>query len=159
MKNKKWLNYTLGILFSLIALAAVGMAGFRVGMMQTVPFGRVAFDHNFGNNGQMMQGVNPTDGTNNTVPNNNANGGNFEGDPRFMQGNMRGQEFNKRGFDRRDGMSVFGGLFGLIHFAILALLLWFGYKFVKNSGWKLVRVQNTSTAAEPISAAVEDKKE
>jgi hypothetical protein len=149
MKNKKWLNYTLGILFSLIALAAVGMAGFRVGMMQNVPFGRMAFDQNFGNNGPMMQGVNPTDGTNS----------NNSGDPKFMQGNMRGQEFNHRGFDRRGGMSVFGGLFGLIHFAILALLLWFGYKLVKNSGWKLVRVQNAPAAAESASAEVEEKKE
>lgn len=151
MKNKKWLNYTLGILFSLIALAAVGMAGFRAGMMQTIPFGRMAFDHNFENNGSVMQGVNPTDGT--------TNGNNFGSNPKFMQGNMRGQEFDHRGFDRRGRMSVFGGLFGLIHFAILALLLWFGYKLVKNSGWKLVRVQNTDSAQESASAGVEEKKE
>ncbi len=36
MKNKNWLNYTLGILFTLIALTFVGVAGVRVGMMQNV---------------------------------------------------------------------------------------------------------------------------
>ena len=161
MKNKKWLNYTLGILFTLIALTAVGMAGFRVGMMQTIPFARMGFDHNFGNNGPMMQNANPADGSINANPNDKTDGNNgFGGNPQFMQGNSRGHDFNDRGFDQgRGGMSMFGGLFGLIHIAILALLAWFGYKLVKNSGWKLVRAQAAPQTTETPSVEVEQKKE
>lgn len=161
MKNKKWLNYTLGILFTLIALTAIGVAGFRIGMMQQVPFARMG-----NGNGPMMQGVNPRANNNNIYPNDNTAGNdnngkdNFGGGPQFMQGNPHSNDFNNRGFDRgRGGMSIFGGLFGLIHIAILALLLWFGYKLVQKSGWKLVRVQAASATTEAPSVEVEEKKE
>ncbi|MFN8413890.1 MAG: hypothetical protein U0Z26_16030 [Anaerolineales bacterium] len=160
MKNKKWLSYTLGILLSLIALTAVGVAGFRAGMMQTAPFGRMAGDrHNFANNSQsqMPQG---------NVPNNNNNGqNNSGGNPQAMQGNFHGNEFgNRQQNDRRGGSPISGGFFGLIHLAIAGILLWFGYKLVKNSGWKLVRVESNTpatptTASEPVSTKNEEKKE
>lgn len=152
MKNRKWLTYTLGALLTLIALAVVGMAGFRVGMMQSgafPPMGigeRPAFNQNVDKNDPNAQGVTPGDNTN---PNGTDNPG------------PRGNGFNPRGFDRgHGGMPMMGGLFGLIHIAILALLLWFGYKFVQNSGWRLVRVQNNAPAAnETVSVDVEEKKE
>ena len=144
MKNRKWLTYTLGALLTLIALAVVGMAGFRIGMMQTGAFPRMgiaerpAFNQNVDKNDPNSQEANP-----------NGN------DDRTPQGN----NFNPRGFDRgHRGMPMLGGLFGLIHVAILALLLWFGYKLVQNSGWKFVRVSNDAPAASP-SVDVEEKKE
>lgn len=143
MKNRKWLTYTLGTLLTLIALAVVGMAGFRVGMMQTGTSPRMgmgempAFNQNVDKNDPNSQGVNPNGNGNNNTP--------------------RGNDFNPHGFDRgHRGMPMFGGLFGLIHIAILALLLWFGYKLVQNSGWRFVRVQNNAPAA---SVEVEEKKE
>jgi hypothetical protein len=147
MKNRKWLTYTLGALLTLIALAVVGMAGFRIGMMQTGDFPRMGigerpgFNQNVDKNDHNMQGFNP-----------NGNGNN---------GTPRGNGFNPRGFDRgHRGMPMMGGLFGLVHIAILALLLWFGYKLIQNSGWRLVRVQNeTPMASKTVNAEVEEKKE
>jgi hypothetical protein len=140
MKNRKWLTYTLGTLLTLIALGVVGMAGFRIGMMQTGGFPRMGiaerpgFDQNVDKNAPNAQAFNP-------------NGNN----------NPRDNDFSSHGFDRRHpGMPMPGGLFGLIHIAILALLLWFGYKLIQNSGWRFVRVQNNAPAT---SVEVEEKKE
>jgi hypothetical protein len=148
MKNRKWLTYTLGTLLTLIALAVVGLAGFRVGMMQVGAFPhmgigeRPMFNQNVDKNDPNLQGANP-----------NGNGSDDSG--------PRGYGFNPRGFDRgHRGMPMLGGLFGLIHVAILALLLWFGYKLVQNSGWRFVRVSNDAPAASPsVNAEVEEKKE
>jgi hypothetical protein len=147
MKNRKWLTYTLGVLLTLIALAVVGMAGFRVGMMQNGAFPsmgigeRPAFNQNVDKNDRGIQGFNPGENGNIDIP--------------------RGYGFNTRGFDRgHRGMPMLGGFFGLIHIALLALVLWFGYKLVQNSGWRFVRVQNNAPApSETVSAQVEEKKE
>lgn len=147
MKNRKWLTYTLGTLLTLIALAVVGMAGFRIGMMQTAGFPRMgiderpAFDQNVDKNDPRIQGFDPYQGGNGDMP--------------------RGNHFKPRGFDRgHRGMPMLGGLFGLIQVAILALLLWFGYKLVQNSGWRFIRVQNNAPASsEVVSTQVEEKKE
>ena len=136
MKNKKWLSYTLGILLTLVVLVAVGGAGFRAGMMQNAVITRNfdgaghAFTHDFSDNGA----------------------------PHSMQGNSRGNDFNGHGFDR-GRISPFGGLFGLIHIAILGLLAWFGYKLVQKSGWKLVREQAPTTTTEAPNMEVSEKKE
>jgi hypothetical protein len=147
MKNRKWLTYTLGALLTLIALAVVGVAGFRVGMMQTGDFPRMGmgerpgFNQNVDKNDPNTQGANP-------------NGNENDGSP-------RGYGFNPRGFPHgHRGMPMHGGFFGLIQVAILALLLWFGYRLIQNSGWRLVRVENNTPAAGPtVSAEVEEKKE
>jgi hypothetical protein len=140
MKNRKWLTYTLGTLLTLIALAVVGMAGFRVGMMQTGDFPRMGMGERPAFNQNMDKNVPTTPGDNN----------NFGGNP-------HGNGFNPRAFDR---MPIPGGLFGLIHIAILALLLWFGYKLIQNSGWKFVRVQNNApTVIKAASTEVDEKKE
>jgi cytoskeletal protein RodZ len=85
--------------------------------------------------------------------------------PQAMQGNSRTQEFDSRANDRRDGgVSFLSPLFGLIRLAVLGLLLWIGYKFVKKSGWTISRVQATPapvaapTATEVPSAEVGEEK-
>jgi hypothetical protein len=149
MKNKKWLSYTLGTLLTLIALAAVGLAAFRVGMMQNVsfPHTRPAFHQETDKNLPTTQGANPGDNDNQKGDNNFGN-------------NPQGNDFKQHGFDRgHRGMSMVGGLFGLIHLAILALLLWFGYKLVQKSGWRLVRVQtDVPVETATIAPEVEKKK-
>ena len=65
MKNKKWATYIVGTLLSLIALVAVGVAGFRAGIMQSAAFPRMgfgekpAFHQNLDKNDPRMQAGNP----------------------------------------------------------------------------------------------------
>jgi len=128
MKNKKWLTYTLGIVLTLIVLAAVGGAGFRMGVMQSVSFanikdGTTAQFHSFDNSHGMA--------------------GDFS---QMERGNM------SRGFDHGRGRDRggFSPIFGLLRLIVVGALAWFGYKLIKNSGWKLVKV-NASEAAVPVS--------
>lgn len=151
MKNRKWLTYTLGTLLTLIALAVVGMAGFRIGMIQNVAFPRMdrteraAFNQNADQNVPGDQGDNPAD----KLPANPNGGG------------PRGNDFGPHGFDRgHRGMPMAGGFFGLIHLTVLALLLWVGYKLASNSGWRLIRVPNqTPTASKPVITETEEEKD
>jgi hypothetical protein len=145
MKNKKWVTYLLGALLTLIALTVVGVAGFRAGMMQSADYPRMgigerpAFNQNVDKNNPRMQASNPDEKDDlGRIPQSNG--------------------FHPRGFDR--GMPMRGGPLGLIHIAILALLLWFGYKFVQKSSWRLVRVQNEAPrTSETVNAEVNEKKE
>ena len=135
----------MGILLTLAVLAVVGAAGFRIGTMQNASFAR-----NFDGGRQSMQG------------NFHGNGG-----PQAMQGNPHDQGFDNRGYnrggDRRGGLPFFAPLFGLIHLALLGLLIWVVYKLVKNSGWRLTRVATSPapapSAAETPKVEVEEKKE
>jgi uncharacterized membrane protein len=147
MKNRKWLTYLLGVLLTLVILAAVGGAGFRIGRMQNTSFERPAFAQPFGGASWSMQ------------KNFRGNGG-----PQAMQGNPHNQGFDNRGDNRRGGgMPFFSPIFGLIRLIVLGLLLWIVYKFVKNSGWRLTRVQAspapTPSAAETPNVEVVEKKE
>jgi len=157
MKNKKWLTYTLGILLTLVVLAAVGGAGFRIGMMQKNPsftraadeMGRSPFTNEFdGEHPQALQG-NPREGNN----------GGFED----RQGNRPNQSFGNRGNDRRGGMPFFPPIFGIIRLVVLGLLIWIGYKLVQKSGWRLTRVAASPAPTpspsgnETPSAEVEEK--
>ena len=58
-------------------------------------------------------------------------------EPRIMRG------FGRGGFERGHG-GFFSPIFDLVKLAVLAGLLWLGYKLVKNSGWKLVRAEPSS---------------
>jgi hypothetical protein len=174
MKNKKWLTYTLGILLTIVVLAAVGGAGFRIGMMQNTSFARAPFAHNFVGVSQPMQGNlqdnsgphQPTQGDSQNNSGNQSAQGNDNpqpmqrnlpnnGRPQGMPGNARFQ-----GFDDHGNMPFFPHIFGLIHLAVLGLLVWLGYKFVKNSGWRIVRVATSPapSTAETSSVEVEEKK-
>ena len=155
MKNRKWLTYTLGTLLTLIVLAAVGAAGFRAGMMQNISgfTGRPAFSHNFDNNSQLPMQGNQQQQQGGQVNPHQGFGDNFQG--------MRGDGFHRmqgnfRGDDRRGGgMPFFSPIFGLIKLVVLGLLAWLGYKFVKDSGWKLTRVTAQATAETPSATTVE----
>ncbi len=142
MKSKKWLTYTLGTVLTLIVLTAVGGAGFRMGMMQSASFanltdGSATQFHSFGNTHGM------------------------DGDFSRMNGGS-----SSRGFDRGRGgdRGGFPPIFGLFHLIVVGALGWFGYKLIKNSGWKLVKV-NASEAPAPAmetpseTAANDEKKE
>lgn len=137
MKNKKWLTYTLGIVLTVIVLAAVGGAGFRMGVIQSASF------------------ANLTDGQSARAPF-FAHGmdGNFD---QMERGNM------SRGFDHGRGRDRggFSPIFGLLHLIVVGALGWFGYKLIKNSGWKLVKVNASEVTApmtEQSSEAVDGKK-
>ncbi len=162
MKNNKWLNYTLGILLTLVVLVVVAGAGFRTGMMQNASFARPAFAHNFDGGPQAMRGNQPGNFQNNDGQQSMQGNFHYNGGPQSMQGNSR-----NKGFDNdRGGMNFRSPLFGLIHVALLGLLGWFGYTLVKKSGWRITRVAATESAAatapvveETPSVEVEEKKE
>jgi hypothetical protein len=162
MKNRKWLTYTLGTLLTLAVLAAVAGVSFRIGMTQNASFTRPAFargfdsapqgmQRNFQDNGgpQGMQG-NPqnNDGTQKMQGNFQDNGWNqMRGDRQYHGFDNSG---NNRGGDRRGEPSIFSAIFGLIHLAVLGLIIWGVYTLVKKSGWRLTRVE---TAPAPIQTA------
>ncbi len=117
--------YTLGIVLTLIVLAAVGGAGFRMGVMQSASFanltdGSVAKFHSFDNNHGM------------------------DGDFSRMDGGNSSHGFDRgRGGDR----GGFSPIFGLLRLVVLGALVWVGYKLIKNSGWKLVKVNASAAPA------------
>lgn len=153
MKNNKWLNYTLGVLLTLIVLTAVAGAGFRAGMTQNVSIA------------QLKNGARPSFADNDFSKSmrdealqNDKNG--------FAQQDLRMQGMvGERGdFDRRDGgFSFISPIFGLIQLLVLGALVWIGYTFVKRSGWRLSFSKATSAPApvtEPAPVVeVEEQKE
>jgi hypothetical protein len=151
MKNKKWLTYTLGILLTLVVLAMVGGAGFRFGMMQNVSNTRPAFTHNFDSNPQAMPAM-PGNFQRNDGPQSMRENFQDHGKYQAMQGNSRNQGFNNR---RDSRLPFLPPIFGLIHLAVLGLLIWIGYKIVKNSGWRLTRVQATPAPVASTTSGVE----
>jgi hypothetical protein len=156
MKNRKWLTYTLGTLLTLIVLAVVGGAGYRIGMMQNKSFVHPAFTGGFNGGPQAMQRNFQGNGESQRMQ------GNPQGnDWRQMQGNPRNQGFDNQGGnrigDRRSGrMSfLFPFIFGVIHLVVLGLILWIVYKLVKKSGWRFTREPATSKTS---NVEVEEKK-
>lgn len=136
---KNWIKYTLGILLTLIVLAAVGGAGFMFGARQSGTFVH-----------PMMGGSTQSFGN---------------GFDPHHQG-MGGRDFHNfgGGYDRGGFGGFFSPIFGLIKLAVLAALGWFGYKLIKNSGWRLTResVQVEAAAAAPVetpAVETEEKKE
>ena len=174
MKNKKWLNYTLGILLTFVVLAVVAGAGVKVGAMQSASMMRPAFAHNFDGNTRAMHGDQQANGN---VPSLQGNSQNNDGAP-SMQGNfhdnggqqqsMQGNSRNKGFGNDRGGSNFRSPFFGLVHMALLGLLGWAGYTYVKKSGWRLTRVAAVESAPvvapapvveETPSVEVEEKKE
>ena len=140
MKNNKWIRVALTILFTLIVLVGVAGAGFRIGAMQSAILVRTAD----GTASQMpsfghMQGF-------------DGNFNNPHGDSSRMM-----QDFGHGGFERGGRGGFFSPLFGLIRLAVLGALLWIGYKFVKNSGWRITRAAPAGN--ETSSVEVGEKKE
>jgi predicted negative regulator of RcsB-dependent stress response len=150
MKTKKWLWITLVSILTLVILAGVGAAGYRLGLTQNPAVIQQLADLRAQRLSQL-----PNQGAN-QMPKGNGNGispqeQGFNPHSNFDRGNDRG-----RGFDRRDGFA--SPLFGLIHLIILGALVWFGYKYIKNSGWKLVREVPPASVVENDTASVEEEK-
>ena len=145
MKNTKWLWRILAVILTLVVLAGVGFAGFRVGLVQGADLSAeelaTIFSHG---RGTQFNGDSPKTG--------NSSG--------FDQGHGfdHGHGFDGRGFDR-SGFPFFSPLFGLLRLAVLGGLIWLGYRFVKNSGWKLVKAETPPPAAEPPAESDEEGKE
>ncbi len=138
MKNNKWIRVTLTVLLTLIVLVGVAGVSFRMGAMQNTAFA--------GNDERMAQ--------------NFQSFGHMQGfDENFKKQRMM------QGFDHGDLGRGRGGfispLFGLVKLAVLGSLLWLGFKFVKNSGWRITRetAQPAPTASETPNVEVEEKKE
>jgi len=143
VKNNKWLNYTLGVLLTLIILTAVAGVGFRVGMTQNV------------NVAQFKNGARPSFGDSDS-------GKAMRGD--FHQNDKNGfapQDFRMQGmdggrgdFDLRDGgFSFLAPLFWLIRILVLGALIWLGYTLVKRSGWRLSFSKAASAPAQSPETA------
>ena len=151
MKTKKWLWITLISILTLIVLAGVGLAGYRVGLTQNPAVikqlaelrAQRAEQFQRQNPGQLPQwndkAADPRDHFNQRY------------DPRIQSNRRfdRGRDFAERG--------RFSPLLGLLHLIILGALFWFGYKWIKNSGWKLVR-ETQLAPIESEAADVADKK-
>ena len=146
MKTRKWLWWTLAIILTLVVLGFTGMAGYRVGLMQGARVAQTALQN------ENADGKATTDQWQMPPHMRGFDGNDFRN---FRSQDFgRGQDFNGRNFDRfngRGGFPFLAQLFGLVRLAVLAVLIWFGYKLVKNSGWRLTRV-----TAEPAPVAEEE---
>lgn len=130
---KTWLKVTLAVILALVVLAGAGAAGYRLGLSQNPEVLKQLAELRAQRYSQ-MQKVTPPQALSQQGQNNDA-------PKQFV--NPRGQGFDPHSrFDRRpdfwSGMFFFP-LLGLIKWAALGALVWFGYRYVKNSGWKLVR--------------------
>jgi hypothetical protein len=149
MKTNKWLNYTLGILLTLIVLTAVAGAGFRAGVTQNVNFA------------QFKDGVRPSFADNDfgESKRNQSHQDDKSGlAPQDLR--VQGMDGGRGDFDRRDGgFSLLSPLFGLIRLLVLGALVWMGYTFVKRSGWRLSFSKASPAPAPVTESAVEEQKE
>lgn len=128
---KKWTIYTLGFVIALIALGAVGMAGFRAGIMQSASFENFALQAKQNGDAQSPYFYD-----------------NFRGGGHHGYGMRGGNHMGYWGHGFGGGM-FFSPLFGLLHLAALGLIGWFIYKWIKNSGWKLTKTNaSDSTPAD-----------
>lgn len=151
MKTNKWVRWIITTLLTVIVLAGVGFAGFRVGVAQaanlTADGAMLMFQHSRGGDGSMMDG--------NSNMRSSGHGHSFKG-----QTSEQGHDFSGRNSSRgRDGFSFFSPLFGLLRLAVLGGLVWLGYTLVKRSGWRVVNVnasQAASAEPEPVEAVEAD---
>lgn len=129
MKNTKWIWRVFAVILTLVILAGVGFAGFRIGLMQSgnLPDNMTFGWHSF--NGRLAHG--------------------FDSD-------LRGFEHG-RSFGGRGGFPFFSPIFGLLKLAVLAGLIWLGYTFFKNSGWRLVNVNANRTTASPSAQSAAEE--
>jgi hypothetical protein len=148
MKSKKWIWVTLTILLTLVVLAGVAGAGFRLGVMQSA---------NLAGNANRTGAQFPSFGHMRGFENNfnNQPGNQPDGGPRMMQG------FGQRGFGHGGFGHGRGGflspIFSLLKLAVLGVLLWLGFKLVKNSGWRITRVTQPAPVATEVPKGEEKK--
>lgn len=141
MKTRKWLWWTLAIVLALVALAAAGFAGYRVGYMQGLAANPNAKDFVAG-------------------PFWHAQGHMQNPDKNFNQrGFVPMQAFGGRQVDRFGGREHFASpLAGLAGFIVLGLIIWLGYKLVAGlagkQGWQLAL---TFTSKDANESAADEK--
>ena len=158
MKNKKWLAYTLVTLLTLVILVVVAGAGFRIGLMQNESFKTQSFPRNFDNSARPIPGNFPGFGGPQAMDRNSLQ--DFD---RFQDKQSRTDfpGFNKSGYDRHArGLNLLSIIFGLIHLAVLGLLIWLGYKLFQKSGWRLTHAAASPapTSSETPGAEIDEKK-
>lgn len=146
MKTRKWIWWTLAVIFTLVALTAAGFAGYRVGYIQGLAANPNAKDFVAGPFWhQQGRAQNPDK--------------NF--DPRNP---VPAQAFGGKQMDRFDERDRFAlPLAGLGRLLVLGLLVWFGYKLVTGmagkQGWQLALTYNTKDADDSAAdEKVEPKK-
>jgi len=129
MKTRKWIWWTLAVIFTLAAFTVIGFAGFRIGYVQGLK-------------------ANPNASNFMARPVWRGQGQAQNFDKNFEQRNpVHAQRFGEKQNDRFGGRGHFGSpLAGLGTIIILGLLVWLGYKYVKNSGWRLTR----TVESEPV---------
>ncbi len=136
MKSTKWIGWTLGILLAFIVLAGVGFAGFRFGMMRSIPLA----DGTFPRWAERFDGDMPH---------------------RFEARDFgRGHHFAMHGFDR-GGLRLFSPILWMLRLVVIGGLLWLGFSLFKNSGWRLVNINATQAATvtpTPTPSAQGDEK-
>lgn len=142
MKNTKWLWWTLTILLTLIVLAGVGAASFRLGVAQGANLSStdrpaLTFHQWHGFDREM-----PRDGFG-------------------MRGFDHAREFGGRGFNR-GGFTLFSPFFFLLRVAFFGGLIWLAYTLIKRSGWRLVKNEvgpaPVQTVAEEMPSGEGDEK-
>jgi len=131
MKNTKWLWWTVTILLTLIILAGIGIAGFRIGVARGV-------------------NLSSADGSAFTLRQWRGLDGDMPKDGFGMRGFDHARDFGGRGFNR-GGFSFFSPFFFLLRVAFFGGLIWLAYTLIKRSGWKLVKTESA-----PAQAVVEE---
>ena len=126
---KKVLLTLLGIIVVVGILAGAGFAGYRIGY----------------NHGATASADGTVTFTPRLMPMHNFDKGNERG---FNHG------FGPGGLGMMGRGMRGGGIFSLLHIAVLGILIWFAYKLIKGSGWKLSLTRHAAEApkAEPAAA-------
>jgi hypothetical protein len=138
MQNKRWIWWTLAVIFTLVALTAAGLAGYRVGYGRGMTENPNAKDFLAGPvwHGQ-GHGQNPD--------------GNFDKRDAYPIQQFGGKQIDRFG-GRHPFASPLAGLAGLI---VLGLIIWLGYRLVTGlagkQGWQLALTFNTKDAAESVA--------
>ncbi|MCA2001213.1 MAG: hypothetical protein LDL51_05045 [Chloroflexi bacterium] len=156
MKNKKWLNYVLGFLLTLLVLIMVAGAGFQAGMRQNasslktyVSLSRLPRDPSHGIQRNAQDGFHSHDGDSpSTKSRDNLGLGNFPG---------RKDNLN---FVRRNFVpNFFKPLLWFGWLLTLGLLIWIVFLVIRKSGWRLSFSKATPAPAPAAESTPEAKTE
>ena len=139
MKTRKWIWWTLAVIFTLAVLAAAGFAGYRVGYIQGLAANPNAKDFMAG---PFWRGPGHGQDSNKSFD---------------QKDSVPAQQFGRGQIDRFGGRERFASpLAGLGRLLVLGLLIWLGYKLVKGmagkQGWQLALTFNTKDADDPAAA-------
>jgi hypothetical protein len=146
MKTRKWIWWTLAVILTLVALAAAGFGGYRVGYVRGLaanPNAKGFVAGPFWHEQGRMQNLDK----------------NFD-----QRGSAHMQAFGGRQLDRFGGRGHFASpLAGLAGLLVLGLVIWLVYKLVKGmtgkQGWQLALTYHTKDADESAAdEKVEPKK-